>query len=132
MAVAAVALGPVYSYDVYGTIKGCVGNQQNKNYSHYIYPNQSEGYYLYALNPDVTWCDAYHFCISKGKNLATIKDKNTQDTLKIKLDGITQCIWIGGRRKDFGQEWTWVNHSLTGQNITHLDYKLKSSIGEYV
>jgi hypothetical protein len=80
----------------------------------------SPGIYLYAVRPGpgaggVTWCQAYHYCRAEGYSLASIKDNETQNKIQqgLQESNTTDPIWIGGRRKDFGQNWTWVNQSLT-------------------
>jgi len=81
-------------------------------------------YYLYRINEStLTWCDSYNVCKQRGQRLAILNTKELQQEMtKLNLSDVVK-IWIAGRRKDYGSDWTWVNDTLTdvSEDITIYD-----------
>ncbi|KAK2143130.1 hypothetical protein LSH36_874g01030 [Paralvinella palmiformis] len=80
-----------------------------------IHPtNVNIKYYLYRINEStLTWCDSYNVCKQRGQKLAILNTKELQQEMtKLNLSDVVK-IWIAGRRKDYGSDWTWVNDALT-------------------
>ncbi|KAK2141402.1 hypothetical protein LSH36_1106g00038 [Paralvinella palmiformis] len=71
-------------------------------------------YYLYRINEStLTWCDSYNVCKQRGQRLAILNTKELQQEMtKLNFSDVVK-IWIAGRRKDYGSDWTWVNDTLT-------------------
>ncbi|KAK2154971.1 hypothetical protein LSH36_252g02027 [Paralvinella palmiformis] len=77
------------------------------------------GFTLYKLDDSVTWCEAYHYCSQVGQRMASIKNPDIQESLGFAMHtaNVRELIWLGARRKDFGNDWTWINKSLTDCKI---------------
>ena len=81
-------------------------------------------YYLYRINEStLTWCDSYNVCKQRGQRLAILNTKELQQEMtKLNFSDVVK-IWIAGRRKDYGSDWTWVNDTLTdvSEDLTIYD-----------
>ena len=83
----------------------------------------NSGFFLYKLEDPVSWCEAYHHCRQIGCDMASIKAQRIQERLEIDIHDakIRGIIWLSARRKDFGENWTWINESLTDCRNTLSD-----------
>ena len=72
-------------------------------------------YYLYKINSSegLTWCEAHQACRAAGQNLTVLNTMALQSQITgLNMTGVTGDVWISGRRKDYGADWTWINNTL--------------------
>ena len=74
---------------------------------------------LYQASQGVTWCQSYHFCRHNNLKLSIVTDLPMPMSVQ---DGI--LVWVAGRRKDFGAEWSWLNDNLTDFNLEPSSCKM--------
>ena len=81
-------------------------------------------YYLYKISESgLTWCESYKVCERRGQRLAVLDTKDLQQKITaLNMSDVSE-MWIAGRRKDYGSDWTWINDTLTdlSDNFTVYD-----------